>query len=199
MLEELKLDSIKLLTIINRVPLFKLLSEQDKRDFIKCQPELYIARAGEAISQSESFDKAFYILLTGAAKSICRKSKNAKVETTLKAGDFIGEVSFCTNEQSDCDVTALRDSVLIKVNQNAMLYLPLIVKDKIKNNIIKELVVNIAAIREQNVRLLNNAELANPEFAELKAEVAELRRFVSKMNQEYPHIKRRYELFGMLA
>ena len=195
MIEKLNLDSKGMITIINRVPIFKLLSEQDKRDFLKGKPEVFVARAGETILAERSFDKSFYVIVSGAARSI-QKKDDAVIEMQLQAGDFIGEVAFCTNEQLLPHVKALRDSVLIKITNATMTYMPLIVKDKIKSNIIKDLANRVDNIQEENAKLKREFQFSNTMYQELKSEVEELRAFVNKINSEYPHIKRRYELFS---
>jgi CRP-like cAMP-binding protein len=192
MIEKLNLDKQAILTIINRVPLFKLLSEQDKREFVKEPPQVFRAKAGTTITHYKNLDKSLYVLVSGGANCIQVKD-NSKVESQLNAGDLIGEISLFTNEPLACNVISTKDSIFLRINFNVMLHMPACIKDKIKSNIVRDLVTKVDSYREEQSKLQNEFSDSKKNYKKLKSEIEELKYLVKTIHQEYPHIQKRYD------
>ncbi len=143
------MDNAKLLQILGRIPLFKNLSEQEKK-LILSMPKVYeLFSPMESIVKEGELSPFFYILLTGKAQVLCRGQELA----TVQPPQFIGEVGFICQEPRIATVIATEQVMAMKLDAANFNKLPLCIRDTIKDKIIQGLVSRLRQVNSSLVDL----------------------------------------------
>jgi len=141
-------SKLKLLEILNRIELFDAL-EASQRNLLADIPDLIVfIEAKSTFIKAGELDTTFYILLNGTATILDNKSHI----TDVNAGDFIGEVGFICNEKRSATVTAKTDILSMRISQEIFISLPMAIRERIKDKIIKGLTKRI---KSQNQLLIS--------------------------------------------
>ena len=141
-------SKLKLLEILNRIELFDAL-EASQRNLLADIPDLIVfIEAKSTFIKAGELDTTFYILLNGTATVLDNKLRI----TDVSAGDFIGEVGFICNEERSATVTAKTDILSMRISQEIFISLPMAIRERIKDKIIKGLTKRI---KSQNQLLIS--------------------------------------------
>jgi CRP/FNR family cyclic AMP-dependent transcriptional regulator len=93
---------------LSRVPLFSQLSRQEL-EFVASRADEVTAKAGRNLTTQGRAGDSFYILLDGEADV----EVDGKPRTTLKTGDFFGEISMLDRGLASATVTTRTDARML--------------------------------------------------------------------------------------
>jgi CRP-like cAMP-binding protein len=93
---------------LSRVPLFSPLSKSEL-EFVATRTDEVDVKAGEKLTTQGRPGDTFYVLLDGEAEVVV----DGKPRTTLKAGDFFGEISMLDRGLASATVTTKTDARLL--------------------------------------------------------------------------------------
>ncbi len=144
------LNNLKMMEIISRIPFFKVLTPEDRKQFIRKEICFFAFEKGEFIIQEGAEDNHFFILLSGSAK-VYRGLKDIEFLAHLSPGEFVGEVAFITNQARTASVVALEECIMLRIDRGGLQRIPPAIRDRIKDRIISGLT--------QRVQRLNNEML----------------------------------------
>ncbi len=144
------LNSLKMMEIISRIPFFKVLTPEDRKQFIRKEICFFAFKKDEFIIQKGAEDNYFFILLSGSAK-VYKGHQDVECLAHLSPGEFVGEVAFITNQVRTASVVALEECIMLRIDRGGLQRIPPAIRDKIKDRIISGLT--------QRVQRLNNEML----------------------------------------
>jgi CRP/FNR family cyclic AMP-dependent transcriptional regulator len=148
------ISQLKLLEILNRIPIFKSLQPTDRSE-LASMPNLvvFIEKDVTFINRNEH-GSTFFILLNGEVNV----STSKKHIATVGPGDFIGEVGFICNETRSASVTTINDVIAMRITSELFEQLPIKVREIIKNKIITGMANRIT---KQNNKIIELEEKTN--------------------------------------
>jgi len=148
------ISKLKLLEILNRIPIFKSLQPIDRSE-LASMPHLvvFIEKDVTFISLNEH-GSTFFILLNGEVNV----STSKKHIATVGPGHFIGEVGFICNETRSASVTTIKDVIAMRISRELFEQLPIRVREIIKNKIITGMANRIT---KQNNKIVELEEKIN--------------------------------------
>ena len=146
-MKKLKINKLKVLEILGRVPLFKTLSHFEREKIFDNGGSFEQKPCGQPFIIEGSHDPYFYIILAGKAMV---KQSGYEV-ATLEAGHFIGEVCFFCHEARTATVVALTDVLVMKIDRQGFQGLPAAIRERVKDKVIAGLV---ARVQRQNRELI---------------------------------------------
>ena len=180
-----KSNNRQLIDIFNRIPLFKMLTDGEKKVMWEQDVNFYCAEEGEVIIREGEVDKYFYVVLTGSVQ-IIKGSKKRDTMATMGPGEFIGEVTVFTDQPRTASVIAAQRTVMMRLQQQSLESLPLVVKNKIKDKVIGEMANRMEAMNRRQVSLNKQIGDSQKEYSQLQADM-------ERILTEYPHIKKRID------
>lgn len=149
-----KVSRLKLLEILNRIPLFKSL-EPSEREIVAGIPNLVVLIEAESVFiKKGQMDSDFYILLNGEADI----TLDGQYIATATPGQFIGEVGFICNEPRSATVTATQEIIAMRITRDLFDLFPLKVREGIKQKIINGLVERVTSQNSKIVDLEEQVE-----------------------------------------
>ena len=154
-----ELSKLKLMEIANRIPLFKALTLHEKEQIIAIKNIVKIIKKGTKFIVYGDHDDGFYILLNGSA-SVYRNDKKIAV---VKSGQFVGEVGFICREPRSASVIADTNLITFFFTRECFLSLSLVLRDKVKDELIGGLVGRIQEMTEEIDRLERAASIFRDE------------------------------------
>ncbi|RMF24275.1 MAG: hypothetical protein D6765_12010, partial [Bacteroidetes bacterium] len=105
---------------------------------------------GEVLFEQGERGRDLYILVSGRLQAVVRQSNGqTKVIGEVSRGETVGEMALFTGEPRSASIVALRDSVVVKVSQEAF-------QEMIRRH--PTMVINIAKLIIQRLKRLNLAE-----------------------------------------
>ncbi|MEL7399447.1 MAG: cyclic nucleotide-binding domain-containing protein [Pseudomonadota bacterium] len=126
--------------VLNKIPFFRLFSSDERERLAGEQSSFHVAREGEYVIRQGSQERAFYILLSGAADVL--DADNSRL-TGLQPGDVFGEIGFLSDQVRTSHVMATTASILLRIDQALMQRLRPEMREKIKDELIQILVRRI--------------------------------------------------------
>jgi CRP-like cAMP-binding protein len=140
---------MKAVAILNRVPLFNLLTTSEKQNIAESVSLFYHIPADEEFIVLGEMDDGFFVLLSGSAVVI----HSGEELTHISAGDFVGETGFMGNNRRSASVVSKTDIITLKFTRKNFQVLPIRVREIIKDHIIEGLVervelLNLKVIKE---------------------------------------------------
>lgn len=139
------IPKMKLLEILNRIPLFKGLSAPERERVIATRHILKPFKAGTKFINYGDMDDSFFILLAGKANVII----GDQVLAEIGAGDFVGEVGFICGERRTASVQATTDVIAMCITHQAFSDVPTNLREKIKDKMIAGLVARIQSMNTE--------------------------------------------------
>lgn len=141
----------KALEIISRISLFQDLEESERNLLVKI-PDLFCHIPDDTLFITQGgFEENFYILLSGKAQIYLDLVPVAEVIP----GDFIGELGFICNEPRTASAWTRQDSVFLRIDRTNFETLPIHLREKIKDRMIRGLVARVKAKNENYIELTN--------------------------------------------
>ena len=131
-------DREKILSIMDRIAFFNQFSTFEKIDMVEFHTHFFVYEAGEYLIREGDTETSFFILLAGTV-SVTVGSPEKQV-THLEPGEIFGEMSFLTDTARTTNVTAEELVIAIRVDRDMMDRLPVTLREKIKDQIIRKLV-----------------------------------------------------------
>ena len=140
---------MKAVAILNRVPLFELLTPGEKQHIAESLSLFFHIPADEEFITMGEVDDGFFVLLSGSAVII----HSGEELTQVSAGNFVGETGFMGNNTRSASVVAQTDIIALKFTRRTFQVLPIRVREIIKDHIIQGLVervelLNLKVIKE---------------------------------------------------
>lgn len=123
---------------LSRVPLFSQLSDREL-EFVASRADQVDAKAGQRLTTQGRSGDSFYVLLDGEAEV----EVDGKPRATMKAGDFLGEISMLDRGLASATVTTRTDARLLVMSHAQF-------RDAIKAS--DELLVKVLAAMGERLR-----------------------------------------------
>lgn len=150
---------MKAAAILNRVPLFHLLTPTEKQHIADSHSLFYHIPSGDEFITLGEVDDSFYVLLSGSA-SIIHSDEEL---TTVNAGNFVGETGFMGNNTRSASVVAQSDIIALKFTRKTFQVLPIRVREIIKDHIIQGLVDRVEELNRMVVKEIKANRVLKPE------------------------------------
>lgn len=128
-------SELRAVELLSRAPLFKTLTSEDKRRFASTPNLFQFAKAGSKFIEQGESDHCIFIVMNGRAQVDVNEQHVADIE----AGQFVGEVAFITQEPRTATVKAVTDMILLKINAENFVKLPIRAREIMKDKIIEGL------------------------------------------------------------
>jgi CRP-like cAMP-binding protein len=145
------IGSAKSIEILNKVSFFNTFSKAEKETLAGFHSHFFVAGAGHRIIDQGGRDQSFYIILTGQVA--VQHDSTREPLAILNPGEFFGEISFLTDQKRTTSVIAETKSILFEIDKNTLLHLSSLIRDKLKDNIIKVLVQRLERMNLRVVEL----------------------------------------------
>lgn len=145
--------------ILNRVPLFHLLTPTEKQHIADSHTLFYHIPDGDEFITLGEVDDSFYVLLSGSAKII----HSGEELTSVGAGNFVGETGFMGNNTRSASVVAQSDIIALKFNRKTFQVLPIRVREIIKDHIIQGLVDRVEELNIKIVKEIKANKVLKPD------------------------------------
>src|SRR5690554_5483404 len=140
-------SKLKLLEILNRLDFFKLFSLDDRRALLEDKLEVYFCKKGFRVFREGEIDATFYLVLSGKVRIIQRKLNRTLGE--VKAGQFLGEGAFITQGPRSASAVALEDTLLLRIDIEALRSFSPTIREKLKDAIIAGMAKRIDQLNER--------------------------------------------------
>lgn len=149
-----RIDSVKLMTVLSKIPLFQDLLP-DEREVIQNKiKSVKTFSRGETFVKEGMHEPFFYIILSGTADVL----QGGRKINDMQSGQFIGEMAFICHEPRSASLQATSDIVLLPVNVEDMRRFPVRIREAIKDQIITGLVERVDKLNKDTIRLENTIE-----------------------------------------
>ena len=143
-------DPRETVKLFEGIPFFQSLNEQEKIGLASIDTVVVRYDPEEKIITQGDIDLRLFILLKGNV--VVTKNENPnKVIAKLKRGDIFGEVSFISRRPRTANVIADNQAYVLKVNGEQFETLPLLVQNKLREQLIDLLVKRLD---EMNTNIL---------------------------------------------
>ena len=130
-------DRELILKTIEEIPFFRGFSPYEKKRIVANHTRILQCDNGAYIVREGSRDDSFYILLSGSVSVI--KDGNPTPISELEPGAIFGEISFLARFKRTANVVANQPCLVIELNKELMETLGADIREKIKDQIIKQL------------------------------------------------------------
>lgn len=138
-------SKLKLLEIMNRLAFFKEFTNDERRLLLEDKLHVYSCKKGRAITLEGENDTAFYLLLSGNARIELAEQELGRVQ----AGEFLGEGAFVTRRPRSASAIATEDSILLRLDHQALRSLGASLREKVKDAIITGMAKRIVHLNER--------------------------------------------------
>ncbi len=101
-----------LITKLRKSPLFKELSEKEIEEILAVAQKVNLRR-GEILFKEGDPGNAMYIIIKGKVNVV----KGGEIITTLKAGDFFGEMALIEEKPRSADIIAVSTTQILQINK----------------------------------------------------------------------------------
>ena len=126
---------IKQMEIINRLSFFREFTLSERQVLLESFSHLYLVKQGRAVFKQYDTDKRLYIVLSGSLMVF--KQSHLLELGTIEPGEFIGEGAFINNREHSTSARARVDTILLAITPEALIRLPNVIREKIKDRIIE--------------------------------------------------------------
>ena len=134
-----RVDPAEVANIISKLPFFKQFTAAERQLVCDQYSQFLLFSKEEAIITEGNTDRTMYILLLGSVD--VTTNFRSQVITSLKPGEFFGEMSFISGHNRTTDVIASSDKVIVlRVDESMMFSLTAGTREKIKDRILLQLV-----------------------------------------------------------
>jgi CRP-like cAMP-binding protein len=106
--------------LVGLVPPLATLSPKEREDLLSQTHVLEAPKGANIIRHGETGDAAYFILKGSAAAGISSGEGNYRSLSTMKAGDFFGEIAALTGTARTADVVAAENSSLLRIPAQAL-------------------------------------------------------------------------------
>lgn len=135
------------LAILDKVALFDDMNREDKQLLSQFHWYFVAYTAGDYLTDEDSLDKRFFILLSGGVNVL--KGTSQQLITQLSPGEIIGEISFLTNEPRTASVIANTDSTALVIDQQLLDELPMATREKLKDQLILKMALRLNSMNHR--------------------------------------------------
>jgi CRP-like cAMP-binding protein len=143
----------KIAEIIERLEIFRDLSEYQRHILCGDQANIQTFKSGEVLIKEGDESDAFYILLDGQVKVTKGDSEQALV--TFDPGAPFGELAFLTREKRSTSVKCVVDCSVLQIDRRILEQLPPEVREKFKDILLDVLIQRLI---EQNAEIVSHAD-----------------------------------------
>jgi CRP-like cAMP-binding protein len=148
------ISNLKLLEILNRIPIFKSLKPTDRSQLASMPHLVVFIEKDVTFIKKDEHDSSFFILLNGEVDVSIHKKHIA----TIGPGHFIGEVGFICNETRSATVMTKTDLIAMRITRELFEQLPIKVREIVKNKIITGMADRVM---KQNNKIIELEEKIN--------------------------------------
>lgn len=142
----------QLIDFMNRLKFFNAFSEEEQKEIVTSHTPVYVFNKDEPLIKEGTEDTSFYVLLSGSARVI--KDGVSLPIAEFVPGDSFGEISFLTGVPRTSNVIANEVSIVIKVEKDTLANMRIEIREKIKDNIIQNLVIRLSNMNNAFISLL---------------------------------------------
>ncbi|MBB1292848.1 MAG: CRP/FNR family cyclic AMP-dependent transcriptional regulator [Pseudoalteromonas rhizosphaerae] len=135
---------IKQMEILNRLSFFREFSLNERQVLLESFSHLYLINKDRFVFKQFDNDKQLYIVLSGAI--VVFKHSHLMDLGTIEPGEFIGEGAFINNREHSTSARAKSDTIVLAITSEALIRLPNVIREKIKDRIIEGMSERIAKL-----------------------------------------------------
>jgi hypothetical protein len=106
--------------LVGLLPAFSTLSTREREGFVKDARVLEIPAGSTILRHGESGDAAYFILTGKTVAGVADSQGNYRSLSSMKAGDFFGEIAALTGAARTADVVAKEETTLLQVPAQAL-------------------------------------------------------------------------------
>ena len=152
----------KLLSVLDRLEFFKKITQAEKQKIISQNTSVVQCKKNATIINHGSIGKCIYIILKGSVGVF--NIKGEKPLAKLKPGNIFGEVSFLTTQKRTANIIAIEPCILLRLDKSIMEALGIEIREKIKDQIILQLVGRVQYMNKKvkNLSKISELLLGNP-------------------------------------
>ncbi|WP_105188599.1 cyclic nucleotide-binding domain-containing protein [Pseudoalteromonas sp. T1lg48] len=135
----------KRMEIINRVPFFRDFELAERQMLLESFSHWYMVRQGQYVfKQHEQQNQYLYIVLSG--ELIVFRQHDMKNLGHIHPGEFVGEGAFISHRERSTNARAKVDTVVLAIDPQALFKLPVVVREKIKDQLLVGMSERIAKL-----------------------------------------------------
>ncbi|GAP74755.1 hypothetical protein W04_1273 [Pseudoalteromonas sp. SW0106-04] len=134
----------KRMEIINRVPFFRSFELAERQMLLESFSQLYLCQQGRYVFKLHEQSQQLYIVLSG--ELIVFRQSDHKELGHIRPGDFVGEGAFIAHRERSTNAKALTDAIVLAIEPLALTKLPVVVREKIKDQLILGMSERIARL-----------------------------------------------------
>lgn len=139
----------KRMEIINRLPFFRNFELAERQMLLESFSHWYMVRQGQYVfKQHEQQNQHLYIVLSG--ELIIFRQHDMKNLGHIHPGEFVGEGAFISHRERSTNARASVDTLVLAINPQALVKLPVVVREKIKDQLIIGMSERIAKLSNGN-------------------------------------------------
>ena len=124
----------KRMEILNRVPFFRDFELAERQMLLESFSSLYSIRLGHYVFKQFEQSQQLYILLSG--ELVVFRQHDMTHLGHIYPGEFVGEGAFISHRERSINARAAADSILLAIDPSALTKLPVVVREKIKDQLI---------------------------------------------------------------
>ena len=144
-----KLDPVRLMAVLSKIPLFQDLLPEERNEIQEKIKSVECFSEGDIFVKEDAHDPFFYIILSGTADVL----QNGRKINEMESGQFIGEMAFICHEPRSASLQATSDITLLPVNVEDMRRFPVRIREAIKDQIITGLVERVGRLNKTTLEL----------------------------------------------
>lgn len=144
------LSKLKLLEIVARIKFFNGFTIP-QRELLIHHTKCYQCKVGQYVQSEFDTNSDFYIVLSGEIE-VLRKDKDTTIGH-VKAGEFIGESSFIRRQPKSASARAIKEAIVLCMDEDTLDGLPAIIKDRFKDAVIEGMAKRIAYLSDELLTL----------------------------------------------
>ena len=134
---------MNLFEVIDKMPIFKHFTDQEKQAVCEMDHTLVDFQKGDLIIEEGDTTKSLFVLMKGSAL-ITKKADDTTIRLSkLKPGELFGEMSFFSDHPRRTNVVANDKVVVIKIGETFVEKLDPVLQNKIKDYFIELLIVRL--------------------------------------------------------
>ncbi|WP_462156636.1 cyclic nucleotide-binding domain-containing protein [Pseudoalteromonas sp. GB56] len=137
----------KRMEILNRVPFFQHFELAERQMLLESFSSLYAIKQGHYVFKQYEQSHHLYIILSGELTVFRQHDK--KHLGHIHPGEFVGEGAFISHRERSINARAAADTILLAIAPNALVKLPVVVREKIKDQLIIGMSERIAKLSSE--------------------------------------------------
>ena len=142
-----------LFEVINPIPMFKNLNEDEKREIAGMEHDLLKYAKGDTIIEEGEDSQSLFLLLKGSAL-ITKQSGEANIRLSkIRSGEVFGEMSFFSRKPRQSNAVANEDVMVMRMDEGFFEKISPPIRDKVKNYFIEILIGRLDVMNDSIMKI----------------------------------------------